>query len=378
LGGIELTRARDATRFHHFLYQWLPVLALIATLAVLSLGRLKRPLAAAGAAGAILAAAVFPWTIVTLRNDGFGGLLDEVSDRGTNLLTVALIAALFVLVVLAFFHQMSDGREEERGPPVAAFALLLSGLTLLLLLGVEFYWVKDPFWVPRFNTLNKVSFQGWTMTSVAGALGVYYLVSRPWPRLRLSLARASWALAATAVVLAGFVYPVISTYSVTNSFSNDRYLDGLRFIRNDHPGDYQGVLWLGGNVHGTPVVLEAVGDSHSGFARVSAFTGLPTLLGWPLHEFWFRGSYVPQGTRRDDVQRAYQATDPSTLTAILRRYGVEYVYVGPLEREAYGPIDLGAFAEALDTVYRNDEVTIFRVRHNQATLRPAAASAGQR
>ena len=35
-------------------------------------------------------------------------------------------------------------------------------------------------------------------------------------------------------------------------------------------------------------VLEANGDSYSGYERVSAMTGLPTVLGWYVHEWLWR------------------------------------------------------------------------------------------
>jgi uncharacterized membrane protein len=39
---------------------------------------------------------------------------------------------------------------------------------------------------------------------------------------------------------------------------------------------------------------------------------------------------------------------------------VEYIYVGDLEQELYGPSGLDKFAEQLDAAYSNDSVTIYR------------------
>ena len=44
--------------------------------------------------------------------------------------------------------------------------------------------------------------------------------------------------------------------------------------------DVSAIQWLKENIKGAPVVLEANGDSYSGYERVSAATGLPTILGW--------------------------------------------------------------------------------------------------
>lgn len=361
--GISRTEALYATRLHHFLYQWLAILGLIGMLVVVTIGRPRRLLASAAAFGVLLAAVVLPWAYLTVSDADFGTLFSDMGDRGTNLLTIGLIVALLAAVGLALTRQFTADDDEPRRPPAAAYPLLLAGIALLLMLGVEFYWIKDPYFVPRFNTLNKVSFQGWALVSVGGAFAIAYGASRiNWRDVRGVLTGASVAVVLGVCVLAGFVYPLTATFSVTNSFENPRRLDGLDFIRRDHPDEYEAILWLGENVDGSPVIMEAVGGSHTRYARVSAFTGLPTVLGWPQHVFFFRGTYESQGNREADVKYAYQADSASQTRRILDEYGVEYVYIGPWEREAYGAIDTDKFAEFMDVAFQNNEVTIFRLR----------------
>ena len=49
--------------------------------------------------------------------------------------------------------------------------------------------------------------------------------------------------------------------------------------------DAEAIRWLQDNARGTPVVLEAHGDQYRWNGRISVYTGLPTVLGWPGTRF---------------------------------------------------------------------------------------------
>ena len=66
------------------------------------------------------------------------------------------------------------------------------------------------------------------------------------------------------------------------------------------------------------VVLEANGDSYSGFERVSASTGLPTILGWYVHEWLWRNNTDDLNVKRDDVETIYTGTDQNQIQSLLR------------------------------------------------------------
>ena len=50
------------------------------------------------------------------------------------------------------------------------------------------------------------------------------------------------------------------------------------------------------------------------------------------------------------------------------KYDVEYVYVGHLEKEAYGEVGLAKFATFMDVAYQNDSVTIYRMSREVETV----------
>ena len=107
------------------------------------------------------------------------------------------------------------------------------------------------------------------------------------------------------------------------------------------------------------VLAEAVGGSYTYYARVSTHTGLPTVLGWPGHEGQWRGGYLEQGSRQEDLRQLYQSPDWSTTLSVLDRYAIDYVYLGELERQTYPPIFEAKFEAFMELIYANDSVHIY-------------------
>lgn len=115
-------------------------------------------------------------------------------------------------------------------------------------------------------------------------------------------------------------------------------LDATAYIETDFPEDAGAIRWLKANIEGSPVVLEANGDSYSstGFQRVSAMTGLPTVLGWYVHEWLWRNDVADLNQRGADVETIYTSQDAQAVQKLIGQYQVEYIFVGAREREKYG------------------------------------------
>ena len=202
---------------------------------------------------------------------------------------------------------------------------------------------------------------------------------RGWPR-------RVWTGSLLVLLAAVAVYPVLGT----RDRLRDRFdgavtpltLDGAAFMEKavyrDRGGlialsdDLQAIRWLKGatagqpNVEGSPVLLEAQTPSYRWGGRVSVHTGLPGIVGWEWHQTQQRFGYSSEVQRRlQDVDTIYSTTSTSEALEILRRYNVEYVYVGELERLYYPKSGLAKFEAgldgALDRVYDSADVTIYRL-----------------
>lgn len=267
---------------------------------------------------------------------------------------VLLLAVLLGAVTMLWIDRFSRraGREDS---PVSSlpFVLLLLFTGLLLVLGPEFVYLRDVFG-QRLNTIFKFYYQAWVLFGVAALYGLGYL----WQWARPAGAVAAFAYAA--LLLVALSFPVLAVSSRAGEYAGEPTLNGIAFYPD---GEEAALLWLRENLQGMPVVLEAVhpeGGQYTEFARVSASTGLPTIVGWVGHEHQWRGSTEETSVRKPDVELIYTSRDWEATVAALDRYGVSYIYVGPRELSTYGDIALEKFAGRLEVAFANEAVTIYR------------------
>jgi uncharacterized membrane protein len=250
-----------------------------------------------------------------------GSLLAWLADLAGVL---ALALGLGVAVAAALSRRVSGAEQ-------ALWLLVAGGLTCLLV--PEVVYVRDAFDggpLERMNTVFKLGYQAWLLLAVAGTVAAFAAVARI-PRA----ARRLWALALAPLLALAAAYPYAGTWARKEGFDRAPTLDGLRWLARGAPGDVAAMAWLRAHAPGDSVVLESAGDDYSpaGHARISTFTGLATVLGWPGHELQWEHD---AGGRPADVARAYRTADPEVARALLERYRVRYVVVGPLERADHG------------------------------------------
>jgi len=204
------------------------------------------------------------------------------------------------------------------------------------------------------NTVFKFYFQAWVLWAVGGA---YVLAT--W----LREGRVAVSIGAGVLIACGLLYPVMAIPARAGESGDVMTLDGATNLAVYNPSDYAAIEWLNRTVSGAPVILEAttgVGGSYAYEARVSAHTGLPTVLGWGGHEWQWRGTTEEPSKREPDIDRLYTSVDLSEVLSLMDKYDIRYVYVGPLERARYAEADLTRFSLVLETVYDSGSVTIYQ------------------
>ena len=250
------------------------------------------------------------------------------------------------------------------------FILILLGVASLLIIIPEVIYVKD-IYIPshhRANTMFKLTYQAF----------VFYALSTGYILIRVFLSsskkiRAKFVLFPLYFIFLAsvFIYP----YRAVRSFYGLKTyhgLDGLKWMEQRFPDDYAAILWLRKSAGkackesdslpaSQPVILEAVGESYTNYSRVSANTGLPTVLGWPVHEWLWRGSYDEPGKRREDVRKMYESADLNETRRLLEQYQVRYIFIGDLEREQYSDLNEEKFNKLTQPVFRSGGTVVYEL-----------------
>ncbi len=292
-------------------------------------------------------------------------------------LTVLLLA--FVAMCVMVWHEGITTTSSTDAPNRTAitlpFALLLVLTATLLTLGPEFVYLRDNFGM-RLNTTFKFYYQAWILFGVAAVFALDSLLAMGQAsNRRIGPALVTGSYVALLGIALLFPFFAVRSRSIeyrgpfvaadgTPVERTPATLNGLAYMQRFNPSEYEAIMWLRDQADQSaipPVLLEAVGGQYSNFGRVSANTGLPTLLGWPGHQWQWRGSDHPEPGRREPlVEQIYVTPDLDVVASLLDEFGVNYIYVGDLERSTYGPDGLQKFRDRLDVAFENDGVTIYR------------------
>ncbi len=304
-----------------------------------------------------------------------------VRKTASNILVMLGTGVIASLPFAVYFRSFGQGIEivAERSPIFLLFLLwgwiayVFSGLGVIKKKGVAGIWLvacvvfviipeivymKDIYGgdFKRANTMFKFGYQ----VSVLGAAATGYALVAVWNHKRTwikSLWVAGFGLGMASVML----YPYFMVKSLYDGRVGSWNLDGLLFLKRYREGDYEAEKWIERNLPKEAVIVEAVGESYTESGRVATYTGRATILGWPVHEWLWRGNNDMVSPRQEEVRMIYQSTNNDEVKKILGRHDVSFVVIGDLERLKYPRLDEQKWMGLGREVFRSGRTAIFQV-----------------
>ena len=269
-------------------------------------------------------------------------------------------------------------------PDLYGLVLVLCAIGLIFI--PEFVYVRDIYekTAPRANTMFKLTYQAYIMFGIMMAyILVFFTVNRikrcngadstvmckgllRCPRLQsLTGIIAILVLISTCGYLENAITHWFTGFPKRNAYQT---LNATNYLETAISDDAAAIRWLNDNVEGQPIILEASGDSYQDYDnRVSAMTGLPTVLGWYVHEWLWRNDLEEENQRKEDVQTIYTSSNADQIKSLIEKYKISYLFIGSCEYEKYGEINSELLASIGKVVFRQSETTIIEVSNGTMT-----------
>lgn len=245
------------------------------------------------------------------------------------------------------------------------FAVLMGLCAIGLVLIPELVYVRDIYENrnARANTMFKLTYQAYIMFGMTMIYAIFRLLIIGKNKILKVLAFIG--LFFFVWTCGYFGNSVHSWFGEVWKPSQYKGLNATAFLETDFPEDVNGIRWLKENISDAPVVLEANGDSYSEYERVSAMTGLPTIMGWYVHEWLWRGNLSDLNAKIEEIQEIYTSTDATRVKELLEEYNVSYIFVGSCERNKYGADMNNDLLKSLgEVVFQDSEYPTYIVKIN--------------
>lgn len=265
------------------------------------------------------------------------------------------VLSLIMFLIMAIIENVNKAKEnsqknEDKINPVYGFFEridlpdlyigILGVCALGLIIAPELVYVKDiceTGGYARANTMFKLTYQAYIMFATMTG----YAIFSSYKKKGISALKVLFSITLfLTIVMCGYTFKSMKNYygdvfdiSTRGGISGTRYLE----LGEDFKNDAAAIRWIENNVEGVHVILEGGNrERYTPDNRVTATTGLPTVLGWYIHEWLWRGDTDDLAVKGNDVDTMYTSMDYDTVRNLIDQYNVEYIFVGEREKLKWG------------------------------------------
>ena len=235
------------------------------------------------------------------------------------------------ILLLVFFSAFIIAKKKAEKSDLFILGLLVSSILLIII--PEIIYVKDIYIASHYraNTMFKITYQAF----VIGYLSSGYVALRIITGIKNIPFRILSTTVFTLLFSAMLTYPFFAVNSYFDKLENKTGLNGETWIKNTYPSTYRAIEYLRNTVSEQKIITEASGNSYTDYNVISSYTGLPTIQGWFVHEWLWRGSAELPSERVSDLEILYTSKNINEVKKIIEKYKVNYLIYGFFEKEKY-------------------------------------------
>ena len=275
----------------------------------------------------------------------------------------------FIIFSIYFFLKWKENRKNKNNsnnteillPDYTMFFIGLCAIGLIIL--PEVIYVKDIYSNGgyRANTMFKLTYQSFIILGMFVPYVCAILITNARNRRNKKWKRAFNAIFGCVgiviiIICCEYTPHVIWTrYGNIFNYSKRIHSDASVFVSENFRSDLGAINYLNTHIAGQPTILEAHGNSYSSYERISATTGLPTIIGWRTHELLWRNQSQDIWSRIQDVKKIYTSDDYDELLELIQKYDISYIYVGKIEKKKYPEINEKLLRSVGNIIYKDDE-----------------------
>lgn len=275
----------------------------------------------------------------------------------TPLWQLAILWGFPAVLTGTFVYTLRKNVDKITVSDVFVLSLLATSWSLIVL--PEIIYLKDIYAATHYraNTMFKLTYQAFVISYMAGG----YIIVRQIALQKIKYLKRFLAIFWVVILYTILSYAKFSTNSYYGKLENYQGLNGITWLENVYPDTYRVVEWLRENAENDAVILEAPGDSYTDFNVISSYTGIPTVSGWYVHEWLWRGSPDFPQARVTDITNVFLGNDAAITKSTLEKYAVKYVIVGTFERQKYPNLFEDKFGEIASPVFQSGLTTIYKL-----------------
>jgi len=218
----------------------------------------------------------------------------------------------------------------------------------------------------RYIFVFKLHSSVWVMWNASAGFIIYYFRNK-FKILKKVSNLLFFIVTLFLVISCTLIYLIITTYVETDKFRvsyGRQYntLDAIDYMNITFKPEYDAINWINKNIKGNHSILEYPGSSYEFYPRPSTYTGLTAILEWVGH-----AEQVTQENLNnvfDDITTIYNTTNNDDALKLLKKYNVQYIYIGGMEKRNYSPEGLEKFSiykENYNEIYNIEDVHIYFV-----------------